>query len=61
MENNSKQKRVLMIIENLPVPFDRRAWQEATTLIEAGYEVSIICPTGKGYTKKFEIIDEIYK
>ncbi len=27
---------------------------------DAGYEVSIICPTGKGYEKKFEIIDGIH-
>ena len=49
-----------MIVENLPSPFDRRVWQEATTLRDANYEVSIICPTGKGFDKKFEIIDGIY-
>ena len=52
-------KRVLILVENLPSPFDRRVWQEATTLREAGHEVSIICPTGKGYEKKFESIDGI--
>lgn len=55
-----KPKRILIIVENLPSPFDRRVWQEATTLVEAGYEVSIICPTGKGYEKRFEVIDDIY-
>ena len=34
-------------------------WQEATTLRDAGYGVSIICPTGKGWEKKFEAIDGI--
>jgi glycosyltransferase involved in cell wall biosynthesis len=34
-------------------------WQEATTLRSAGYGVSIICPTGKGFEKKFESIDGI--
>jgi len=58
--HNVRKKRVLMIVENLTVPFDRRAWQEATTLSTAGYEVSIICPTGKGYTQKQEVIDGIY-
>ena len=53
-------KKVLIIVENLPSPFDRRVWQEATTLHENGYQVSIICPTGKGYEKKFEVIDGIY-
>jgi glycosyltransferase involved in cell wall biosynthesis len=50
---------VLIIVENLPSPFDRRVWQEATTLRQAGYQVSIICPTGKGYEKKHEEIDGI--
>jgi len=36
--------RILILVENLPVPFDRRVWMEATTLAEAGYEVSVICP-----------------
>ncbi len=52
-------KRVLMLVENLPSPFDRRVWQEATTLRDAGYVVSIICPTGKGCERKFEEIDGI--
>ena len=54
-----QQRRVLILVENLPSPFDRRVWQEATTLRSAGYGVSIICPTGKGYEKKFESIDGI--
>jgi glycosyltransferase involved in cell wall biosynthesis len=52
-------KKILIIVENLPSPFDRRVWQEATTLKDHGATVSIICPTGKGYEKKFEIIDNI--
>lgn len=48
------------MVENLPSPFDRRVWQEATTLRDAGYKVSIICPTGKGYEKKFEIIESVH-
>jgi glycosyltransferase involved in cell wall biosynthesis len=53
-------KRVLMLVENLPSPFDRRVWQEATALRDAGYIVSIICPTGKGCEKRFEAIDDIH-
>jgi glycosyltransferase involved in cell wall biosynthesis len=53
-------QRVLMLVENLPSPFDRRVWQEACTLRDAGYVVSIICPTGKGCEKKFEAIDGIH-
>lgn len=53
-------RRVLILVENLPSPFDRRVWQEATTLHDNGYVVSIICPTGKGYEKEYEIIDGIH-
>ncbi len=60
MASAGDKRRVLIIVENLPSPFDRRVWQEATTLREAGYEVSIICPTGKGYEKKHEIIDGVH-
>jgi glycosyltransferase involved in cell wall biosynthesis len=52
-------KRVLFLVENLPSPFDRRVWQEAGALRDAGYIVSIICPTGKGYEKRYEEIDGI--
>ena len=55
----TQMRKILILVENLPSPFDRRVWQEATTLIQAGHQVSIICPTGKGYEKKFESIDGI--
>jgi glycosyltransferase involved in cell wall biosynthesis len=54
-----KSHRILMLVENLPSPFDRRVWQEATTLRDAGHVVSIVCPTGRGYEAKFETIDGI--
>jgi glycosyltransferase involved in cell wall biosynthesis len=54
-----RMRRVLMLVENLPSPFDRRVWQEACTLRDAGYAVSIICPTGRGYESKFEVVDGI--
>ena len=43
---------VLIIVENLTVPLDRRVWQEARTLKEAGYTVSVICPKGGKYTQE---------
>jgi glycosyltransferase involved in cell wall biosynthesis len=52
-------RRVLIIVENLPCPFDRRVWQEARTLAGAGYQVSIICPKAPGYESSFEQIDGI--
>lgn len=56
----SKNRRVLILVENLPSPFDRRVWQEATTLHDNGYGVSIICPTGKGYEKYYEEVEGIH-
>jgi glycosyltransferase involved in cell wall biosynthesis len=57
------KKHILIIVENLAVPFDRRVWQEANTLHDNGAEISIICPKMKGYTASFEIINgiEIYR
>jgi glycosyltransferase involved in cell wall biosynthesis len=52
-------KKVLILVENLPSPFDRRVWQEANALRDAGYTVTIICPTGKGYEARYEEIDGI--
>lgn len=51
--------RVLILVENYPLPFDRRVWLEARTLRAAGYQVSIICPKGKGATESFIEIDGI--
>ncbi|WP_421903550.1 glycosyltransferase family 4 protein [Maridesulfovibrio sp.] len=53
-------RKVLILVENLPSPFDRRVWQEATSLRAAGYHVSIICPTGKGYEGYYEEIEGIH-
>ena len=52
-------RRVVIIVENLPIPFDRRPWQEACALRDAGYGVSIISPTGINATARFERIDGI--
>jgi glycosyltransferase involved in cell wall biosynthesis len=54
----SAPQRVLILVENLPVPFDRRVWMEARTLTSAGYGVSIICPQGD-YATQFEEIEGI--
>lgn len=55
----SVRGRVLIIVENLPVPFDGRVWSEATTLARHGYEVSVICPKGPGATASFEMLEGI--
>jgi glycosyltransferase involved in cell wall biosynthesis len=59
MAEDKKQRRVLIIVENLPVPFDRRVWLEATTLARNGYAVSVICPKAKGLNASYERREEI--
>lgn len=54
------KQRVLIIVENLPVPFDMRVWKEASALQNAGYSVTVLCPRGKGYERKHEVIDGIH-
>ncbi|MFZ5790045.1 MAG: glycosyltransferase family 4 protein [Pseudomonadota bacterium] len=53
------KRRVLIIVQNLPVPFDRRVWLEATTLTRAGYAVSVICPKAKGFNESFERLEGV--
>ena len=53
------KKKILIIVENLPVPFDSRVWKEASSMHNAGYEVTVLCPRGKGYTKSYEVLDNI--
>jgi glycosyltransferase involved in cell wall biosynthesis len=53
-------RRILIIVENLPVPFDTRVWQEATTLVREGYTVSVICPKGKGFDEEYEFRDGVH-
>jgi glycosyltransferase involved in cell wall biosynthesis len=50
---------VLIIVENLPVPLDRRVWQEARALTRAGYGVYVICPKAGRYRASFEEIEGI--
>ena len=59
-ESKAPPRRVLIVVENLPVPFDRRVWSMATTLRSAGYVVSVICPKGRGYEAPEETIEGIH-
>jgi glycosyltransferase involved in cell wall biosynthesis len=50
--------KALILVENLSVPFDRRVWQESTTLRDAGWEVHVICPQGtKRDTEAEAVVD----
>jgi glycosyltransferase involved in cell wall biosynthesis len=55
-----RRRRALIVVQNLPVPFDRRVWLEATTLAKAGYLVSVICPKAKGFTRSFEVLEDVH-
>ncbi|HMN37094.1 MAG TPA: glycosyltransferase family 4 protein [Hyphomicrobium sp.] len=56
----ARKAGILIIVENLTVPLDRRVWQEARTLHEAGYSVSIVCPKGGKYTQPYEMLEGIH-
>jgi glycosyltransferase involved in cell wall biosynthesis len=50
--------RVLIIVQNLPVPFDRRVWLECQALVSSGYRVAVVCPKGKG-DPSYQVIDTV--
>ena len=56
----SSSQSTLIIVENLTVPLDRRVWQEATDLGDAGYTVSVICPKGGQYQAAYELLDGVH-
>jgi len=51
---------VLIIVENLTMPLDRRVWQEARTLRDSGYTVCVVCPVGGKYTAPYEVLEGIH-
>lgn len=60
MASTGKRKHILIIVQNLPVPFDRRVWLEATSLQKAGYEVSVICPQKGKHTASYEQLENVH-
>ena len=57
----AQQISVCIVVENLPVPVDRRVWCEARALRDAGYLVSVICPKGKkSCTASYELLEGIH-
>src|SRR5262245_20260198 len=60
VESEHQRRRVLMLVENLSVPTDRRVWLESRTLVRAGFDVVVICPRGASTDRApFEIRDGI--
>lgn len=53
-------RKVLIIVENLPVPFDARVWKEALALRTAAYQVTVLCPRDKGHERGYEFLDGIH-
>jgi glycosyltransferase involved in cell wall biosynthesis len=50
--------RILIIVQNLPVPFDRRVWLECKALVSEGHEVSVVCPKGAG-DPSYQVVDSV--
>ena len=53
-------RRILIIVENLPVPFDTRVWKEARALYQHGYDVTVLCPQGKGFKRAHEVLEGVH-
>ncbi len=61
-ESQRNRGRVLILVQNLSVPFDRRVWLECLSLIDAGFRVAVVCPKAPGdpsYARLNEV--EIFK
>jgi glycosyltransferase involved in cell wall biosynthesis len=52
--------KVLIIVENAPVPFDTRVWKEALSLTENGYEVTVLSPRDDRYTQGYEYLKGVH-
>jgi glycosyltransferase involved in cell wall biosynthesis len=49
----------VIVVENLPVPFDRRVWQEARALRDDGWNVAVVCPQSKTHPQRYEVSEGI--
>lgn len=52
------RRHILILVENLSVPFDRRVWQESRALVDAGFAVTVVCPMGAKQDREREIVLE---
>jgi glycosyltransferase involved in cell wall biosynthesis len=53
-------RKVLIIVENMPVPLDFRVWKQARSLRDAGYEVITLCPKADKYQKTYEFLEGVH-
>ncbi len=65
VSSNRKGLHALLVVENAPVPHDRRVWNEARALVDDGYDVTIISPADSRAKEspRFEQLDgvDIYR
>ena len=54
-----RKLHVLIIVQNLPVPLDRRVWLECQALVANGYDVSVICPKAPGDESR-QLVDGVH-
>jgi glycosyltransferase involved in cell wall biosynthesis len=59
MSHRASGKRVLIIVENQAVPFDRRVWRESCSLRDNGYDVTVLCPRRKSCPQGYEVLNGI--
>jgi glycosyltransferase involved in cell wall biosynthesis len=52
-------RNILIIVQNLSVPFDRRVWNEATSLRRHGFGVAVVCPKKGACTAAYERLEDI--
>ncbi|HUD65759.1 MAG TPA: glycosyltransferase family 4 protein [Candidatus Sulfotelmatobacter sp.] len=53
------KRNILIIVQNLPVPMDRRVWQEATSLRRHGFGVAVICPKSSAFPASYERLEDV--
>ena len=58
-QRSGSRTHVLILVQNLPVPFDRRVWQEALALTGAGYQVHVVCPATREHHRRRETLEGI--
>lgn len=54
------KQRIVILLENLPVQRDRRVWRQAQALVEAGIDVTVICPARSaraGLRRRIGLVD----
>ena len=54
------KRKILIIVENMTLPLDFRVWKEARSLVEAGYEVTGLCPKWEGFSDTYEFRDGVH-